>query len=194
MNKYLVEFIGAFALACIVGLSVAGNFVIITPILAALTLGLFVYTSGHVSGVHINPAITIGAWSIGKISTKQAAYYVAAQLLGGALAFVIVRMTYPGFGGVGGFNLAHFMGEMVGTFFFAYGVASAIYGKAPHDAIGLVVGGSLLLGISFAALIGSVGALNPAVAFALGTFNLVYIFAPIIGSVLGMQAYKVVAA
>ena len=83
--------------------------------------------------------------------------------------------------------------ECVGTLFFAFGVASVIYGKSPSELSGVVAGGSLILGITIAALLGSYGILNPALAFGVGTFNLVYVFAPIVGSVLGMQAYKYLA-
>ena len=54
----------------------------------------------------------------------------------------------------------------------------------------MVVGGSLLLGIAVAALLGSNGVLNPAVALGIGSFNVMYVLGPILGSVLGMQLYK----
>lgn len=71
MNKYIAEAIGTFALTLAVGLSLAGEFPVSTPILAALTLGLFVYSVGHLSGTHLNPAVTIGAWSIKKFLMKM---------------------------------------------------------------------------------------------------------------------------
>ena len=53
-----------------------------------------------------------------------------------------------------------------------------------------MVGGSLLLGITVAVLLGSNGMLNPAVAFGTGSFGIMYVLGPVIGAVLGMQAYK----
>jgi glycerol uptake facilitator-like aquaporin len=49
------------------------------------------------------------------------------------------------------------------------------------------------LGITIAALVGSNGVLNPAVALGIGSFSVVYALAPVLGSVLGMQAYKYLA-
>ena len=189
MNKYVAEFIGTLALATIVSLSVAGSFVIATPILAALTLGLFVYTVGHISGAHLNPAVTLGLWSVKKITITDAGYFIGAQLIAGVCAYALVRAVHPGFIGVGSITTMEFIGELVGTFFFTFGIASVVSGKVPAAFSGLVVGGSLLLGISFAVLLGAAGALNPAVALALGAFNAVYVIAPILGSILGFQIY-----
>ncbi len=193
MKKYIVELIGAFTLTLVVALSLAGMFPVSTPVLAALTLGLFVYTIGSISGSHINPAVTLGAWSIKKISTKDALFYIIAQCIGAALAMMVVSkvgsapvLTVSNTGLV-------FLAELVGTFFFTFGIASVIFSKNHEAVSGVVVGGSLLLGITIAALMGSNGVLNPAVAFGIGSFNLVYILGPIVGSVLGMQAYKYVA-
>lgn len=190
MKKYIAEFVGAFALSFVVALSLAGAFPVPTPVLAALTLGLFVYTVGHISGTHINPAVTIGAWSIGKISTNDAIWYIVAQMLGAGLA--LAKVGYLGHPGalVVESSLIVAFAELIGTFFFTFGIASVIYGRAPSQLSGVVVGGSLLLGITMAALIGSNGVLNPAVAFGIGSFNLMYLFGPIIGSILGMNVYK----
>ena len=76
-------------------------------------------------------------------------------------------------------------------FFFAFGVASIIYyNKTPHDASGLVMGGSLILGVGIAVLMGSLGMLNPAVAFGNGALNFMYLFGSIAGAVAGMRAYR----
>ena len=191
MKKYIAEALGTFALSLTVALSLVGHFPIPTPVLAALVLGLFVYSVGHLSGTHINPAVTIGAWSIQKISRNDAIMYIIAQFVGagatlGTLAFLGINST-----GLAVFNNLTVGGaEALGTFFFTFGIASVIYGKAPHGFSGLVVGGSLLFGIAIAVMLGSNGVLNPAVALGIQTFSLAYVLGPIIGSVLGMQVYK----
>lgn len=190
MKKYVAEALGAAALTLAVGFSFAGTFPVSTPVLAALTLALFVYSIGHISGTHINPAVTIGAWSIKKISTEDAIGYLIAQFFGAAIALAVISST------VGMPSLAVSnsvmtgVAELVGTFFFAFGIASVVYGKTPSQLSGVVVGGSLLLGIAMSVFLGAAGLLNPAVALGIGSFNLMYILGPIIGSVLGMQAYK----
>lgn len=193
MKKYIVELIGTFALTLIVALSLAGMFPVSTPVLATLTLGLFVYTIGNISGAHINPAVTLGAWSIKKIETKDALLYIIAQCIGAGIAMMIVSKV----GNVAVLTVSNtglvFFAELLGTFFFTFGIASVVYGKNHQAVSGAVVGFSLLLGISIAVLLGSNGVLNPAVAFGIGSLNVVYVLGPIIGSVLGMQAYKHVA-
>jgi glycerol uptake facilitator-like aquaporin len=190
MKKYIAELLGTFTLALVVGLSLKIAFPVATPILAGLVLLLFVYSIGHISGTHINPAVTIGAWSIGKITASDALMYIIAQIIGAGLALIVISqtvglavLTVTNSWGVGG-------AELLGAFFFTFGIASVVYGKTPQDASGLVVGGSLLLGISIAAMLGSNGVLNPAVALGIGSLNLAYILGPIIGAVCGMQVYK----
>lgn len=193
MKKYMAEALGTFTLALVVALSIVGKFPVATPILAGLTLGLFVYSIGHISGTHINPAVTIGAWSIKKISNKDALSYIVSQFTGAAVALYVVTLTIGAPVLIVSDTWTVAFAEALGTFFFTFGIASVIYGKTPSQLSGVVVGGSLMLGITIAALIGSNGVLNPAVALGIGSFSLVYLFAPIVGSVLGMQAYKYLA-
>ena len=190
MKKYIVEALGTGALTLAVGLSLVGIFPVPTPILAALTLGLFVYTIGHISGTHINPAVTLGAWSIGKIETKTAMFYIVAQAVGAGIVMLFMskfvtlpELTVSGEGVIG-------IAEFLGAFFFAFGIASVVYGKVLGALSGVVVGGSLLLGISIAGGLGSNGVLNPAVAFGIGSWGLMYVLGPILGAICGMQAYK----
>lgn len=193
MKTYITEAIGTFALTLVVALSLAGSFPISTPALAALTLGLFVYSVGHISGTHINPAVTLGLLSLRKIPTKQAVGYILAQFAGAAVATGIVAQTVGLASLVVEGTSTVFWAELIGTAFFAFGIASVVYGKVTSALSGVVIGGSLLLGITLAALLGSNGVLNPAVAFGIGSFNLIYILGPIIGSVIGMQVYKRIA-
>jgi len=193
MKKYIAEALGTFCLALTVALSLVGKLPIPTPLLAGLVLGLFVYSIGHISGTHINPAVTVGAWSIKKIKGMDAVWYIVSQFIGAALALWLVSATV----GVPVLVVSNSwtvgLAELIGTFFFTFGVASVIYGKTPSQLSGVVVGGSLFLGICIAALLGSNGVVNPAVALGIGSFSLMYLLAPIVGSVLGMQAYKLLA-
>ena len=190
MKKYIAEALGTMALTLAVALSLASKFPVATPVLAAVVLGLFVYSIGHISGMQVNPAVTIGLWSIKKIKTNDAVYYILAQCIGAGVASFLVsstlglaKLTVSGDIGIGA-------AELLGAFFFTFGIASVVYGKTPSLMSGVVVGGSLLLGIAIAAMLGSNGVLNPAVALGIGSFNLMYLLGPILGSILGMQAYK----
>ena len=193
MKKYIAEGLGTFVLTLVVLLSSGGYFSIATPLLAGLVLGLFVYSIGHISGSHLNPAVTIGMWSIGKIDSVDAVYYIVVQLVGALFAlflgsqFIVLPIVSVSP------SLLVGIAEAFGTFFFTFGIASIVYGKAPHHMSGVVIGGSLLLGISIASLIGSNGIINPAVALGIRSFGCMYVLGPIIGSILGMNLYKYLA-
>ncbi len=201
MKKQLfAECLGTFTLSFMVLLSITSGspFPLPTALLAGITLGLFVYTIGGISGCHINPAVTIGVWSIGKIKGRRALYYILAQVGGALIAVLLVRLILlqdvtVALASVGTFK--DLVAETIGTFFFTFGIASVVFERTPSVANGFVIGASLLFGISFAAFLGSGGVLNPAVAMSLnsvlkGGFSFVYIVGPIIGSVAGMNAYK----
>lgn len=194
IKKILAEALGTFALVFVVmGSVLAGS--PLTPLLAGLTLGFMVYTIGGISGSHINPGVTIGALSIGKIDWKTALYYILAQFAGAGIAMLALYGFFPGASAAiaqvtaGETSLALLFAEIIGMFFFTFGIASVLYKKTPADLSGVVIGSSLILGIVFAG-VGSLGILNPAVALGLSSFNTMYILGPIIGSVLGMQTYN----
>lgn len=190
MKKYVGEAVGTGVLTMVVALAHGGTFPVSVPVLAALTLGLFVYSIGHLSGAHINPAVTIGAWSIGKISSDDATKYVIAQFIGAGVALLVVGSLVTAATLTVRSDLTTGLAEMIGTALFTFGIASVVYGKTPAVMSGLVIGGSLLLGIAVAALFGSNGVLNPAVALGIGSFNVMYVLGSVLGSVLGMQLYK----
>ena len=195
MKKYIVECLSTFALTLTVLLSlIKPSFPIPTVALAGLLLVVFVYSIGHISGAHLNPAVTLGALSIKKIKVSDALVYIIAQVVGAFVAMVVVYKFFglpiPGLF-VGG-SVVILMAEAIGTFFFTFGIASVIYGSAPNQMSGIVIGGSLVLGILMASALGSNGVLNPAVAIGIGSFNWAYLLGPIIGAVAGMQAYKAI--
>lgn len=193
-NKYIAEFIGTFALSFIVLAAVSTTIPLPVPVavLAGLTLGLFVYTIGGLSGAHINPAVTIGLWSIKKISSKDAVGYLIAQVFAAAMAIVIVRtlgMVTPEATTVA-FGAPLFFAEALGAFFFCFGIAAVVHGRVSDALSGVVVGGSLILGIIMATVAGSAGIINPAVAFALDSISIIYLLGPVAGAIVGFNAYR----
>ncbi len=193
-NKYIAEFIGTFALSFIILASVSAATPLPLPVavLAGLTLGLFVYTIGGLSGAHLNPAVTIGLWSIKKVTSKDAVGYLLAQVFAAAVAIVIVRtlgMATPE-AVSGAFGAPLFFAEALGAFFFTFGIAAVVHGRVRDAISGTVIGGSLALGILIATLAGSAGIINPAVAFALNSMSFVYLVGPVAGAIVGFNAYR----
>lgn len=196
LTPFISEFFGTFILTFVVMISVmAPQFPVSTPILAAVTLALMVYAIGHISGPHLNPAVTIALLSIKKIHWKQAAFYIISQFAGAALTILIAYLF-----GIGQADPAQIQdnlkiagGEAIGAMVFLFGIAAVVYGRVTSSMNGVVIGGSLLVGVSLAAILGIGGIINPAIAFVIGAFNVAYVVGPIVGAVIGAWAYKLIS-
>lgn len=194
IKKYGAELLGTFTLTLAVLFSLMGNMGMATPLVAGLTLGLFVYMMGHISGAHFNPAITLALLSIKKINTKDAIYYIVAQILGAGVAYYIgnsMLNTPLGLTTVDTMSIG--MAELIGTFVLGFGVAAVFHKKVSADLSGIVIGGSLFLGALMAGTVSN-GVLNPAVALGIGSFSIMYVIGPIAGAMLGMLAFQWLSA
>lgn len=194
-KKYIAELIGTFFLALIVGFASKSG-LSITPILAGVVLMLTVYGIGAISGAHINPGVTLGLLSVRKISVREAAWYIIAQFAGALIAVAVMKGTYPEMPVtlMGGANTVKMLiAETIGMVFFAWGIAAIVFGKHTDSVSGVMIGGSLTVGVFIALFLGSAGGLNPAVALATDSFNWAYVVGPVIGSVIGMNLYKYLA-
>jgi len=194
LKKYTAEVIGTFVLSLVVVLATNSNIAPFTPLLVGVVLCFAVYTIGSISGSHINPAITLGLLSVKKISPKDALFYIIAQFVGAILAFGLagyyLSTPLSLMQAVDGLTFKIFIAEVLGTAIFGFGIASVVF-ERHHNAInGIVIGVSIFLGILFASFGGALGFLNPAVAFANGSLNIIYGLAPIVGSVIGFNLYK----
>lgn len=193
-RAYLAEFIGTFFLSLAVGAAILNNLTsadwLLIPLAAGLTLGLFVYTVGPVSGAHLNPAVTVALATVKKISPVDAVAYIVAQLLGAGLTYwtLTYLSTEPPYVMVGDITMTIVL-EAIGAFILIFGISSVVHKKVDDDTSGLVIGGSLLLGVLTTA-----GVLNPAVALALKANSWAYYVAPIIGTLIGAWIYKYLAA
>lgn len=190
IRPYLAELIGTFLLAFGVGASIViAGFGIPTIIVAGLILGTAVYTIGAISGAHINPSVTLGLWSVGKIKSQQAVFYIIAQLIGGYVAMLLLSymLKSPELVAVDSVKVA--IAEMLGAFVLSWGVSSVVQGKVDSAASGITIGSSLSIGIIVAST-ASLGVLNPAVALAIGAWSPVYFLAPLVGGIAAAQLYR----
>lgn len=178
-----------------------------------LTVLTMAYAIGHISGCHLNPAVTLGLWAGGRFPTKDIPGYIIAQVLGGlagAGILYVIASGAPGFelGGFaangygehspGGFGLvAALTTEIVMTFFFLTIILGATHNKAPIGFAGLAIG----LGLTLIHLI-SIPVTNTSVNPARSTSQALFVgdwataqlwlfwVAPIIGAILAGLVYK----
>jgi MIP family channel proteins len=172
-----------------------------------LALAIVVAALGHVSGAHVNPAVTLGMAATGKFPWRYAPVYVGAQLVGAVLAALATWLTFGGEGARGEAKLAAtypaqgvgdlqaFLVEILITFILVFVVmAVATDDRAPAAIAPIAVGFALAVGVFIAGPVTG-GAVNPVralgpmiVAGDLTSFWL-YILGPIIGGVLGALLY-----
>jgi aquaporin Z len=190
MKKYLAEFVGTAALVIIgCGAVTAGGlggvlgsgqpFANLAVLPIGLAFGLAVtamaYGIGPVSGCHINPAVTIGAWAAGRMETSDVAGYIVAQVLGGIVGAAILLAMLSG--KTGGWDLAAgglgqtthsnystvaaIIAEFVGTFLFLVCILGVTSKAGSGIAAGLAIGLTLAaLHLVFVPVTGN--SLNPA--------------------------------
>lgn len=198
MKAYISEAIGTCILTLVLILATGANPWVAT-IFAVFTLMYIAYSFGHVSGAHVNPALTIGALATGRISGLKALYYVVAQIAGAAAAILIVKSVGIDLNSAAGsaFSWRLFTAELIGMFVFGYGVAAVMAKKVHQAAAGFVVGISLFGGIIVSSLLLSgttmSAILNPAVAYGLNALSVSSILGAILGSVIGMWVFALLS-
>ncbi|HEY5895670.1 MAG TPA: aquaporin [Chthoniobacterales bacterium] len=177
MKKYIVEFIGTFFLVLTIGLTVINTPAGVIPQIAiGLALAIAVYSGGHISGGHYNPAVTLGVLVRGKLGIADVPGYWIAQLLG---AFVAAKTAlflkgYPKLDVPGPLNVpVALLAEFLFTFALVYvilNVATA-KGTSGNSFYGLAIGSTVIVG-AFAVGNLSGGAFNPAVALGVTVMGL----------------------
>ena len=183
-HQYAAELFGTFCLTLVVYATLVADLPIPTPVAAGLALAMMVYTIGKVSGSHVNPAVTIGLASRKKISVKDAVCYIVAQMLGGVAAMFAGAWLFAAAPDVAtSDSMTVFAAEVLGAAILAFGVSTAVRNN-DYPSSGILVGGSLLLGIMLAAG-ASNGVLNPAVAVGVGSVSPAYMIAPLVGGIVG---------
>jgi aquaporin Z len=153
-------------------------------------LALIIMGIGHVSGAHVNPAVTLGLWTRKQLPFITALLYIATQVIAGASALLAFNYFTGRELPVAGseFLWRAFFAEMFGAALFGAGIMIAFTKKLNDWSAATMIGASLTAGAMTASLASS-GFLNPAVALANNSFNRVTLVAPLIGMVLGMHVY-----
>ncbi len=209
-NKFLVEIVGTFILVYAIAsaatvYSDSGQLGVIgIGLVHALVLTAIVYAIGYRSGAQVNPAVTIGLLVAKKISGKEAAVYIIAQIIGAVIAAVVVysifgsemsaSVTLPSEDNV----VRALILETVMTFTLVYVVLATTTSKNFKivPLAGLAIGFTLGLNVIFGGSITG-GSLNPARSFgpALITWDFayhwIYWIAPIAGGLIAAGVYKI---
>ncbi|MGA8242417.1 MAG: aquaporin Z [Desulfobacterales bacterium] len=179
-----------------------------------LTLLTMAFAIGHISGCHINPAVSIGLWAGGRFSSKELVPYIVVQVLGGLCAGAVLYFIASGKAGFdvsagfasngygahspGGYSLgAALVTEVVMTFMFLLVIHGATDKRAPQGFAPIAIGLCLTL-IHLISIPVTNTSVNPARSTGVALFaggwavQQLWLFwiAPIIGGVLGGFVYR----
>jgi aquaporin Z len=224
MKKYGAEFVGTFWLVLggcgsavlaaafpNVGIGLLG-----VALAFGLTLLTMAYAIGHISGCHINPAVSVGLWAGGRFPANQLLPYIVAQVLGGVAAGGVLYLIASGKAGFdvsagfasngygahspGGYSLvAALVTEVVMTMMFLLIILGATDKRAPAGFAPIAIGLGLTL-IHLISIPVTNTSVNPArstgVALFVGDWAVgqLWLFwvAPIVGGILGAVVYRLI--
>ena len=182
------------------GLSIEG--IIMISLAHGSAIGLMVYAFGHISGAHINPAVTIPMIITKKISPADGAGYITLQLIGGIIAAFALVAVLPDLGQavnfgtqapgdlINGDPMSALWLEMIFTFFLVTTIfLVAVHKKAPAGIHGISIGGMVfllhLVGVPLTgASMNPARTLGPAIVSGFWEFHWVYWIGPIIGGII----------
>ncbi len=181
-----------------------------------LSLLVAAYAIGSISGCHINPAVTLGLWVIGKTKTRELPFYIVGQIVGGLVGALVIYIiannsiisfsakasgfASNGYGlhSPGGFRLgAVMLAEVVFTAIFVFIIASTSRLSMPVGLTGVTVGLTLTV-IHLISIPIDNTSVNPARSLSTAVFQgswaldqlWVFIVFPVVGGVLGGAAWR----
>ncbi|OIW20188.1 hypothetical protein TanjilG_06589 [Lupinus angustifolius] len=166
-----------------------------------LVVMVLVYTLGHISGAHFNPAVTIAHASIKRFPLKEVPLYIVAQVIGSLLASGTLRLVFDGkesqFIGTipAGSDLQACVIEFIITFYLMFVVSGvATDNRAIGELAGLAVGSTVCLNVLFAgpitgASMNPARSLGPAIMYNEYKSIWIYMACPILGAVAGTWVY-----
>jgi aquaporin Z len=226
MNKYCAEFIGTFWLVLggcgsavlaaafpEVGIGLHG-----VSLAFGLTVLTMAYAIGHISGCHLNPAVSVGLWAGGRFPASQLLPYIISQVLGGLVAggvLYLIASGKPGFDVTAGFASNGFgehspggysmtsalVTEVVMTMMFLVIILGATDKRAPQGFAPIAIGLGLTL-IHLISIPVTNTSVNPARSTGVAVFaggwaiQQLWLFwvAPLVGGALGAVVYKFIGS
>ncbi|WP_336660234.1 MIP/aquaporin family protein [Leucobacter sp. USHLN153] len=185
-----------FVFSIVAAINNAGDF---APLAIGFTLMVLIYATGHLSGAHLNPAVSLGALIRGALSARDFVAYLIAQLVGGVLGALLAGAIFGAPEAAVAIETAPaFLVEAVFTFILVYVVLNVATSKDTegNSFYGLAIGSVVVVG-AFAVGPISGGGFNPAVALGLavhGDFDWaniwLYFVAPLVGGALAGFAFR----
>lgn len=198
-RKALAEAIATFLFVLsIIGAVNSGS--PLTPLAIGLALAVLVFSTGHISGAHLNPAVSVDVFLRGGLSAGDLVAYIVAQFIGGAAAALVSFAVWPAAEKAVEIEVGPaFLVEALFTLALVWVVLNVATSKDTdgNSFYGLAIGGTVFVG---AVAVGGIsgGGFNPAVALGLsisGQFawsNLwLYIVAPIVGAAIAAVLFRV---
>ena len=222
MNKYAAELIGTFWLVLggcgsavlAAGFPEVGIGLLGVSLAFGLTVLTMAYAIGHISGCHLNPAVSIGLWAGGRFEANQLLPYIVAQVIGGVAAGGVLYAIASGAAGFdvsagfasngfgehspGGYSMtAALVAEVVMTAMFLLVIMGATDKRAPAGMAPIAIGLCLTL-IHLITIPVTNTSVNPArstgVAVYVGDWAVdqlwLFWLAPIVGAVIGAKIYQ----
>lgn len=210
-QKYVAEAFATFAVVfvaagAVLANSLTGGLGTVGVALAyGLVLAAMVYATWHVSGAHLNPAVTVALWATGHVKTLAGIGYIVAQLVGSVVAALFLKVVFAGASSslyLGNTMLVGSttpgMGILVEgllTFFLVWTFFATVVDKRATPGfgglmVGLVLAVSVMVGAGF-----TMGALNPARSFGTALVSsawvnhYVYWVGPVIGALVAGLVY-----
>jgi aquaporin-4 len=189
--------------AVALGTGLSLNALLIISLAHGGAIGLMVYTFGHVSGAHINPAVTIAMMATRRINVKDGAAYIGSQLVGAIAAAATHAAILPTAGAVVNFGTqggpsdlleksaaAGFGVEAILTFFLVTVIfMAAVHRKAAAGFAGIAIGGMIflihLVGVPLTgASVNPARTFGPALVSGYWDFHWIYWAGPIVGALI----------
>lgn len=225
MKKYLAELVGTFWLVLggcgsavlAAGFPDVGIGLLGVSLAFGLTVLTMAYAIGHISGCHLNPAVTFGLWAGGRFESKDILPYVLAQVIGGVIAGGVLYVIATGQAGFdigasgfasngygehspGGYSfMAALVSELVMTGVFLFVIMGATDARVPKGFAPIAIGLCLTL-IHLISIPVTNTSVNPARSTGVAVFvgdramSQLWLFwvAPIVGGMIGAIVYKIV--